>query len=100
MEDTKRFELNDDALDEVAGGCYSEEPVTPTPGGGCPFKMGDMVRAYCPTCGKVSDLCVMEDNWPDPDIHPGEYLVKCLFHGSFYTKWVEAAPPLMYDPLL
>jgi len=98
MEDNKKFELSDDALDDVAGG-YAGDPAAPPPSN-CPFQRGDMVRAYCPTCGKVSDLCVVEDNWPDPDIHPGEVLVKCLLHSSFYTTWVEAAPPLKYDPLL
>ena len=98
MDDNKKFELGDDQLDEVAGGCFGE-PAAPTPGGYHP-NTGDRVIAYCPYCEKIVDHCIVWDNCPDPEIHPGEYFVKCQYHHPFYTTSVEPAPPLNYDPFL
>ena len=98
MKDNRKFELGDDTLDEVAGG-HSGDPATAATGGYHP-NTGDRVMAYCPYCEKIVDHCIVWDNCPDPDIHPGEYFVKCQFHRPFYTTSVEPAPPFKGDPFV
>lgn len=101
MADIKKFALDDDALDTVAGGCWSEEGVMPIVGGYRP-RNGERVRAYCPSCGGNSDWCYVLDCDPDPDIHPGEVIVECgRDHNVFYTNAVYPAPPQTTgDPFL
>jgi len=77
MEDNKKFELNDDALDEVAGGT----------GGGQPFYQGERVQYLaenkCPVCRTAWDISYA------PKTHPEGIVDYCIDCGNHYVVGVR-----------
>lgn len=87
MEDNKKFELNDDALDEVAGGTD----------GGQPFYQGERVQYLaenkCPVCRTAWDISYA------PKTHPEGIVDDCIDLGDHYVVDVRfecCGPPLSF----
>ncbi len=80
MEDNKRFELNDDMLDNVAGGAGAGMAITDEAFTGCPFPHDSTVRS---TTGKFCKKC-------HGSSHEGLYESRC---NTAKIKYSYVSPP-------